>query len=250
MSELKRRDAGLWYNPDDPEIDAIHQITPPLPSVQQRQHLANTVVARRCSSQFPGHKAWRQPLSCRQAGRADTPLRERERQEKRTAILRKLVGDGLGENADIKEPFLIDFGNQLRLGERVFINHGCTILACGKIDIGDEVRFGPNVTILGVRHPLAACERGYEPGTRANQGLPVKIGRRSWIGTDVVICGGVTIGQDAFVHANSVVTRDVPAGAIVGGVPAAFMSWTPGYEDEAPRCVRNSGQRWRSDEKG
>jgi len=193
MTEFELMNSGRWYDPRDQEISAEHQI------------------ARRL---------------CRAFNRADTD-------EERAELLSQLVGQGLGRDVYVAETFQCDFPGRLILGDRVFLNYGCKILNCGIVTIGEEVRFGPNVTVIAVRHPIEGAKRNYEPGNQASQAAPVTIGARSWICTGAVICPGVTIGEDAVVMANAVVTKDVPTGAVVGGVPAKFVQWTPGYEPVA-----------------
>ncbi len=188
-SEIELMNAGEWYDPRDQEISALHQ------------------VARRL---------------CRAFNSADTD-------EERAAILAQLVGDGLGRDVYVCEGFRCDFPGRLILGDRVFFNYGATLLNCGIVTIGEEARFGPNVTIAAVKHPLDGADRNYQSGNRANRAYPVTIGARAWICTGAVVCPGVTIGEDAVIMANAVVTHDVPAGAVFGGQPARFVKWTPAY---------------------
>jgi maltose O-acetyltransferase len=189
MSELERMNEGLWCDPRDPQLGGLNQ------------------TARRL---------------CRAFNLADSD-------EDKRSILRELVGDGLGEAVLVVDPFQCDYPGRLILGDRVLLNYGCKILNCGIVTIEAEAKLAPGVTIVAVRHSLDVLERGYGEGTRPNQAWPVKIGFRAWIGAGAVVYPGVTVGNGAIILPNSAVDKDVPAGAMVGGVPAKFIRWTPGY---------------------
>lgn len=115
-------------------------------------------------------------------------------------------------------PFRTECGLNLRVGRDVFINHGCTIMDLGGVEIGDEVMIGPNVQIITSGHPL-------DPATRRSMIVadPIRIGRNVWIGAGATVLGGVTVGDDAVVAAGAVVTKDVPARTLVAGVPAVVV---------------------------
>ena len=112
-------------------------------------------------------------------------------------------------------PVQIDFPKQMRFGKGVFINHSFTAMSIGGIDIGDNVQIGPHVTIVTDNHDL----------TRRNvlRCKSVVIGNGVWIGAEVKIMPGVHVGDNAVLAGGSVVTKDVPAGAIVGGNPAKVI---------------------------
>ena len=109
----------------------------------------------------------------------------------------------------------IDFPKQMRFGQGVFINHSFTAMSIGGIDIGDNVQIGPRVTIVTDNHDLTRrsvlCCRS------------VIIGNNVWIGAEVKIMPGVHVGDNAVLAGGAVVTKDVPAGAIVGGNPAKVI---------------------------
>lgn len=121
-----------------------------------------------------------------------------------------------GQGCIVRPPFHCDYGWNITLGERVFVNFSCVFLDVAPIAIGDDTRIGPGVHIYTAEHPTDAQERraGFESGR------PVRIGCNVWIGGGAIILPGITIGDDAIVGAGSVVTRDVPAGAQVAGNPA------------------------------
>lgn len=138
--------------------------------------------------------------------------------ELRRATLAKLLGR-LGANATIKPRFACDYGYNIVVGRNLFMNYNCVLLDCAPIVIGDDVQFGPAVQIYTAHHPLDAAARrdGLESAS------PVSIGDNVWVGGAAVICPGVEIGDDAVIGAGSVVTRDVPAGAVVAGNPARLL---------------------------
>lgn len=130
------------------------------------------------------------------------------------AILREVIE--AGEGATIRPPFHCDYGYNIRLGCGVFLNFNCVILDVVQVTIGDGTQIGPGVQLLAADHPR-------DPALRASGqewGRPVIIGSNVWIGGGAIVLPGVTIGDDAIVGAGSVVTRDVPAGAVVVGNPA------------------------------
>lgn len=133
----------------------------------------------------------------------------------RHALLRESLAF-TGEGADIRPPFLIDYGYNIRVGAGVFINFNCIILDVVEVSIGEKTQIGSGVQILTADHPR-------DPATRAaglESGRPVHIGRNVWIGAGALILPGVTIGDDAIIGAGSVVTRNVPQGATAFGNPA------------------------------
>jgi len=132
---------------------------------------------------------------------------------------RKLLAERLahvGEGAIIRPPFYCDYGYNISLGEGVFLNFNCVILDVVEVEIGAWTQIGPMVQIFAADHPRDPAVRR----TGLECGRPVRIGKNVWIGGGAIILPGVTIGDNAVVGAGSVVTRDVPSGAVVVGNPA------------------------------
>lgn len=129
--------------------------------------------------------------------------------------LLELLGS-LGEASTILPPVQCDYGFNVHLGERVFVNFGAVFVDTREISLGDEVLVGPGVQFLAGDHPLDPVARrdGWESGR------PITIGPNAWLGGGVIVLPGVTIGADAVIGAGSVVTRDVPPGAVAVGNPA------------------------------
>ncbi len=131
------------------------------------------------------------------------------------ALLGELTGRTLDPSVRVLPPFHTDGGRNLRFGRNVFVNHGCTAMDFGGIDIGDDVMLGPNVQLISSSHPL-------DPATRRRSitTAPIRIGRGAWIAAGATVLQGVTVGDDAVVAAGAVVTKDVPPRTLVAGVPA------------------------------
>ena len=124
-------------------------------------------------------------------------------------------------------PVYSDQGVNIRVGRDVFINQGCTLNDIGGIRIGDEVFIGPRVSLISSGHPV-------DPARRRRQifAAPIVIERGAWLCAGATVLHGVTVGEDSVVAAGAVVTRDVPAGVVVGGVPARVLR--PVRPDERP----------------
>lgn len=131
----------------------------------------------------------------------------------RAALLAELFG--ASTDVMIQSPFFCDYGTNIRLGSKVFVNFNCIILDVATVTIGGRVLLGPNVQIYAATHPMQARIR--EQGLEA--GLPVVIGDDVWIGGGAIICPGVTIGERTVIGAGSVVTRDMPANVVAVGNP-------------------------------
>lgn len=128
-----------------------------------------------------------------------------------------ITGFQLDASTTIFAPFYTNFGRFTHIGKNVFINHACSFLDMGGITIEDEVLLGPKVNLITENHPLDPANR------RALICKPIVIKRNAWIGAAVTILPGVTIGENAVIAAGAVVTTDVPANTVVGGVPAKII---------------------------
>ena len=138
--------------------------------------------------------------------------------ERRALLLERFAA--VGEAAVIRPPFHCDYGFNIRLGAGVFLNFNCVILDVVAVDIGDKTQIGPAVQILAADHPRDAASRA----AGLEFGRPIRIGRNVWIGGGAIILPGVSIGDDALIGAGSVVTRDIPAGAVAFGNPARLRT--------------------------
>lgn len=144
----------------------------------------------------------------------------------REAILRKLVKHA--EDGAFFEPgFRCEFGFNITLGKNFYANFGCVMLDPGEIIIGDNVLFGPRVSIYTSRHAFNAQERA----AGACYAKPVKIGNNVWVGGGVHMDHGITIGDNTVIGAGSVITRDIPSNVVAAGVPCRVIREIT--EDEA-----------------
>lgn len=120
--------------------------------------------------------------------------------------------------ATVVAPFRCDMGDRISLGRNVFINYNCSFLDNGGIDIGDYTLIGPDCHLLTSHHPIDYMERRLPQ----EDSYRISIGNDCWIGANVTICPGVTIGNRVIVAAGSVVIRDVPDDVMVAGNPAVI----------------------------
>ncbi len=139
-------------------------------------------------------------------------------QEERRELLTQLFG-GLGEDTIVKPAFRCDYGFNITVGHRSFVNYDCTFLDCNRITIGDEVQIAPGVHIYTCTHPLDAQQRR----AYLELALPVTIADGVWIGGGAIVCPGVSIGQNTVIGAGSVVVRDLPANVLAVGNPCRVV---------------------------
>ncbi|CAM5462909.1 sugar O-acetyltransferase [Streptomyces atroolivaceus] len=179
-TNLERMLAGDLYIADDPEI------------AQRQQH------AMRLAARF-------QAAYTEDADAART-------------ILAELL-DSVGEGVDLRPPLYVDYGSNISIGARTFVNYHLTALDVARITIGEDCQIGPNVQLLTPTHPV-------EPEPRRDKleaALPITIGDNVWLGGGVVVCPGVTIGDNSVIGAGAVVTKDIPAGVVAVGNPARVI---------------------------
>jgi len=131
--------------------------------------------------------------------------------------LSEIIGSQLGKSTTVFAPFYTNFGRFILIGKNVFINHACTCLDMGGIIIEDDVLIGPKVNLITENHPLDPANR------KALICKPIVVKRNAWIGAAATIMPGVTIWENAVVGAGAVVSKDVPANTVVGGIPAKFI---------------------------
>lgn len=176
-TNLERMLAGDLYIADDPEI-------------ARRQQRAMRLAAR-YQAAYPENPAEARP------------------------ILAELLGS-VGEDVDVRPPLYVDYGSNIGIGARTFVNYNLTALDVARITIGEDCQIGPNVQLLTPTHPV-------EPGPRRDKleaALPVTIGDNVWLGGGAIVCPGVTIGDNSVIGAGAVVTKDIPANVVAVGNPA------------------------------
>lgn len=132
-------------------------------------------------------------------------------------IFARLTGKPVNRTFSLFPPFYTDCGKNITLGQHVFINSGCRFQDQGGITIGDGALIGHNVVLATLNHGLKPEERhDLFPA-------PIHIGKNVWLGANVTVLGGVTVGDNVVIAAGAVVTRDVPANTVAAGVPARVV---------------------------
>jgi len=134
----------------------------------------------------------------------------------------KTLFDSCGEDVFIESGFHLDYGDNVKIGNRVYININCTVLdtpqsADASITIGDDSLIGPNVQLLSVSHDVTPSWR---LAKKHNYASGITIGKNVWLGGGSIILAGVTIGDHSVIGAGSVVTKNVDAHSFYAGNPA------------------------------
>ena len=180
MSEYERTRAGEWIRTDDEEI-------------VRRNREATRLWREFSKTGTDDEPAWRKAMA---------------------ALL-----PHAHPTAVVKPPFRCDFGTEIYLGEKAFVNFNCTILDGAKVTIGARTLIGPDCGLYTPNHPIDWQERA----KGVERLLPITIGEDCWIGGHVTILPGVTIGARSIVAAGSVVVKDVPEDVMVAGNPARVV---------------------------
>ena len=133
-------------------------------------------------------------------------------------FLKEMLGS-IGENSGIEQGFYCDNGKNIFIGDIFIANYQVTILDVKEVYIGDNVMIGPKTTITTVGHPINPNRRRQ----RLGQASEIKIGNDVWIGANVCVLPGVTIGNNVIIGAGAVVNRDIPDNSMAVGVPAKVI---------------------------
>ncbi|MGE5113155.1 MAG: sugar O-acetyltransferase [Acidobacteriaceae bacterium] len=179
-SERERRIAGDLYRADDPEL--------------QRELLRAAELMFEYNHSGPDNVAVRQ------------------------RILSELMGS-VGPGTEIRPPLYCDYGYNIRIGARTFVNYGLVALDVATITIGEDVQIGPNVQLLTATHPV-------DPESRRQKweyARPIRIGNNVWIGAGAIVCPGVTIDENSVIGAGAVVVRNLPRNVVAAGNPARVI---------------------------
>lgn len=138
--------------------------------------------------------------------------------EGRTKLLKEILGK-YKETFYIEQPFICDYGYNIEIGKNFYANHNLVILDGNKVKFGDNVFVAPNCAFYSAGHPLDYKER--------NKGLeyakPIKVGNNVWIGGNVTVLPGVSIGDNVVIGAGSVVTKDISSNVIAVGNPCRVI---------------------------
>lgn len=141
-----------------------------------------------------------------------------DKKDEMKAMIKDIVGK-CGKDIFIEPPFHCDYGKNIEVGENFYANFNCVILDVGKVKIGNNVMFAPNVSIYTAGHPIHPESRnsGYE------YGIGITIGDNVWVGGSVVINPGVHIGNNVVIGSGGVVTKDIPDNVIAVGNPCRII---------------------------
>ncbi|MCL8538319.1 sugar O-acetyltransferase [Chryseobacterium gallinarum] len=138
--------------------------------------------------------------------------------ENRYRLLKRIIGN-IKENICIEPAFWCDYGYNIKTGENFYANHNLVILDCARVEFGDNVFIGPNCSFYTAGHPLDVKQR--------NEGLeyarPIKVGDNVWLGGNVVVLPGVSIGNNSVIGAGSVVTKNIPDNVVAVGNPCTVV---------------------------
>ena len=148
-------------------------------------------------------------------------------------LLAQVLGQ-VGEGVDIRPPLRVDYGHNISIGDGSWANYGLTVLDVAPVVIGTNVLIGPNCSLYTAIHPT-------EPGPRRakwESSAPITIEDNVWLGGSVVVCPGVTIGENSIIGAGAVVTRDIPANSIAVGNQARVIR---ALDPTLPRPIQAAG---------
>lgn len=148
-------------------------------------------------------------------------------EKKRNKIINKLIPNKK-EGVYLQGPIYFDYGLNTTLGLNFYANFNFTVLDCATVTIGDNVFIGPNVSLMTPVHPFLPSERNIftkEDGmvTDVEYAKPIKIGNDCWLASNVVVLGGVSIGDGCIIGAGSVVTKDIEANSLAYGNPCRVV---------------------------
>ena len=148
-------------------------------------------------------------------------------------LLAQVLGH-VGQDVDIRPPLRVDYGYNISIGAGSWANYGLTVLDVAPVVIGADVLIGPNCSLYTAIHPT-------EPGPRRakwESAAPITLEDNVWLGGSVVVCPGVTIGENSIIGAGAVVTRDIPANCIAVGNPARVIK---DLDSTTPRAIEAAG---------
>eukprot|EP01119_Soliformovum_irregulare_P006584 TRINITY_DN1879_c0_g1_i1.p1 TRINITY_DN1879_c0_g1~~TRINITY_DN1879_c0_g1_i1.p1 ORF type:complete len:216 (+),score=40.18 TRINITY_DN1879_c0_g1_i1:48-650(+) len=169
---------------------------------------------------------------CRRLMRRFNQDAEDANDDDREKLMKDLIPN-CGSYNFIEPPFACDYGFNIHMGDRVFINFNCVILDVNKVEIGHDTMFAPNVQIYTATHPVDCVLRD----TGRELGFPIKIGNHCWLGGGCIILPGVTLGDNVTVGAGAVVTKSFPSNVVIAGNPAKVIKQLEVPDPEAVKAT-------------
>lgn len=160
---------------------------------------------------------FRVPNACNETRKLLVQLNAASDGEEIRSLIGKITGSEVDATTMVFPPFQINYGKNTKIGKHVFINFDCTFLDLGGITIEDHAMLAPKVSLLSEGHPVSVN------GRQTLTAGAIHIKKNTWIGAGATILPGVTIGENAVVAAGAVVSKEVPANTVVGGVPAKMI---------------------------
>jgi maltose O-acetyltransferase len=140
--------------------------------------------------------------------------------ESRKRLIKRILGS-TKDNLCIEPSFWCDYGYNIEVGENFYSNHNLVVLDCAKVRFGDNVFIGPNCSFYTAGHPLDVIQRN----KGLEYALPIIVGDNVWLGGNVVVLPGITIGKNSVIGAGSVVTKDIPENVVAVGNPCKVVKY-------------------------
>jgi len=137
---------------------------------------------------------------------------------KRQEIIKNLFKK-VGKGTYLEPPFYTDYGCNTVIGDNFYANYECIILDIANVKIGDNVMFGPRVSIYTAGHPIDSVVRN----ELFEYGKPIEIGNDVWVGGNVVFNPGVKVGNNVVIGSGAIVTKDIPDGVVAAGNPCKVI---------------------------
>lgn len=143
--------------------------------------------------------------------------------EARKELIQTIFGT-VGEEVHVEPGLRVDYGENIHVGENFYANFNSVLLDVCPIHIGRNVMLGPRVSLVTPEHPINPVERN----SGLEFGRPITIGDNCWLGADVTVIGGVTLGDNVVVGAGSVVTKSFDDNVVIAGNPARVIKEVTG----------------------
>lgn len=156
--------------------------------------------------------------------------------EARKELIQTIFGT-VGEEVHVEPGLRVDYGENIHVGENFYANFNSVLLDVCPIHIGRNVMLGPRVSLVTPEHPINPVERN----SGLEFGRPITIGDNCWLGADVTVIGGVTLGDNVVVGAGSVVTKSFDDNVVIAGNPARVIKEVTGKGIGLKNLLKDEG---------